>query len=379
LRNTLSVQSAATLVYWRDKPTPKSPLSSNGQWCVAPSPIDVLVGCGWLRASDAGDPALRIDAVSSSHALFRVTAPDGRAVIVKQVPEKAAQRGRNLAREMFVYRLAHWMPAIATLVPRPIVIDERRDLLVVESLASGPVWPDVADVASVASSDVCLQLGRAMAAWHSSTNDIGAWPSLGVGVFGLPDSLSEACHGRPRSTQALMDSIGADAVLAGALREARSSYAHRCLIHGDLRRENWILDRRNGSPSLKVFDWEMSGIGDPAWDIGSVVAEAVLEQIRERRIEQSRSVVWPPAIEAPMKAFLHAYSASNGVLDVRDLKSWEMMTLCTVGRLLHVACECADLAADANGWPVSDIVKSARTIATRRRKAAAALGRWGSS
>ena len=356
--------------------TNPSPAPDLGRWRAAPSPIDVLVACGWLKASDTGDPALRIDATSSSHAVFRVTAPDGRAAVVKQLTEEAVQRGRSLAREMFVYRLARWMPAIATLVPHPIVIDERRGLLVMESLASGPAWPDAADVASVASGDVCQQVGKAMAAWHCSTSDIGAWPSLGAGVLGLPDSLSEARDGRPRSTQALMDSIAADAVLAGALREAGSSYAHRCLVHGDLRRENWITDRRNGSPSLKVFDWELSGTGDPAWDIGSVVAEAVLEEIREHRLGRRRSSVWPAASEAPMKAFLHAYSASNGVLDVRARKSWEIVTLCAVGRLLHVACECADFAADANGWPIPDIVDFARALAASHRKAAAELAQW---
>ena len=122
----------------------------------------------------------------------------------------------------------------------------------------------------------------------------------------------------------------------------------------------------------------MSGIGDPAWDIGSILAEAVREQIREHRLGRSRPAVWPPAIEAPMIAFLHAYSASNGVLDARDRKSWKMVTQCAVGRLLHVACECADLAADANGWPVSDIVNYARALAANHRKAATALARWAS-
>jgi aminoglycoside phosphotransferase (APT) family kinase protein len=368
------VNNVTTIQDDRIPHVPTNPSPAVGRWRAAPSPIDVLVACGWLKASDKRDAALRMDAASSSHALFRVTAPDGRAAVVKQLTEKAAQRGRNLAREMFVYRLARWMPAIATLVPRPIVIDERRGLLVVESLASGPAWPDPSDVASVAS--VCHQLGKAMAAWHSSTNGLGAWPSLGAGVLGLPDSLDEARHDRPPSTQALMDSIAADEVLAGALREAGSAYSHRCLVHGDLRRENWILDRRNGSPSLKVFDWELSGTGDPAWDIGSFVAEAVLEQIREHRLARARSSVWPPAIEGPMKAFLRAYSSNNGLLDGRESKSWEMVTLCTVGRMLHVACECADCAADANCWPISDIVNSASALAANRRKAAAALARW---
>jgi hypothetical protein len=47
-----------------------------------------------------------------------------------------------------------------------------------------------------------------------------------------------------------------------------------------------------------------------------------------------------------------------------------------MGRLLHVACECADFAADANGWPIPDIVDFARALAAGRCKAATALAQW---
>jgi aminoglycoside phosphotransferase (APT) family kinase protein len=272
---------------------------------------------------------------------------------------------------MFVYRLARWKPCMKALVPRPILIDEQRGILVMESLASGPVWPDPGEVASVLSSRVSRQLGKMLADLHTSTVDVGDWPSLAVGILGLPDSLSEARHDRPPSTQGLMDSIAADAVLAGALREARAGYAPRCWIHGDLRKENWMLDRRTRKPLLKVIDWEMSGSGDPAWDIGSVLAEGLVELIREQRLERSRSILSPNGMDAPMRAFLLAYT--RGAPRAQGQKTWDMVTLCTLARLLHIACECADLLSDIGSWPVSTIVDYARVIATHRREAAADL------
>lgn len=293
--------------------------------------------------------------------------------MVKQVPQSAAQRGRNLAREMFVYRLANWIPALAQLVPQSFEINERHGFLVFESLTHASAWPDPAATPSVTSGDFCHELGKAMGAWHSATLDLSAWPSLGAGILSLADSLDVAQSNRPPSTQTLMASIVADTSLAGALRQGQSAYRHRVLIHGDLRRENWMLDRRNGKPRLKIIDWEMSGTGDPAWDIGSVLAEGVLEQIRDNGLRCAPEAIWSPTIEVSMRRFFEGYLSSSCIIDVHEAKTWEMISLCAAGRLLHVACECADLAADANSWPIPEIVSRARRFVTDHRKVAGKL------
>jgi hypothetical protein len=60
------------------------------------------------------------------------------------------------------------------------------------------------------------------------------------------------------------------------LEDLITSYNKECLIHSDIRLENFIViphqvpyDKK-GDAKLKLVDWELAHIGDPAWDVGSV-------------------------------------------------------------------------------------------------------------
>lgn len=342
-------------------------------WCAAPSTVSVLLACGWLRLADT--PGLRIDAMSSSHELSRVTAPDGRCVVVKQVPQQAAARRRNLTSEMFVYRLARWMPEIARVVPQPVFIDEGRHLLVVDALCTGACWPDPARRAAISSPEVCAQLGAALAEVHHATANMAMWQSPAAGILGLPMAVAEACVDRPPTTQALMRFIADDPELGPMLDAGAAAYTARCVIHGDLRQENWLIGDRATNDTLKLFDWELAGSGDPAWDLGSVVAEAVLDHIREHRAEAGANAL-PESIAVPCRALLRAYFGKRTVLDPAAGATWSKLALYAHARLLHVACECADQAVDRGEWPVTAIVSAARSIARRADEAAEQMQAW---
>jgi hypothetical protein len=119
---------------------------------------------------------------------------------------------------------------------------------------------------------VCTQLGAVLAGVHRSTADMAMWPSRAVGILGLPVSMAEACLDRQANTQALMRFIADDSELGTMLNTGAAAYTARCVIHGDIRQENWLIDDREQDGLLKFFDWELAGSGDPAWDLGSLVA-----------------------------------------------------------------------------------------------------------
>ena len=349
---------------------------ARGSWRAPPPPVRVLVACGWLAEADVGHPGLRIDALSSSHMLFRVTAPDGRSVVVKQVGRQAVENGRDLSRELYVYRLASWMPAFSAVLPKPVLIDEKRQTLVVESLAAGVSWPASEDIISSRTPGVGSKLGQAMAAWHRATEGIALWPSPANGVLGLPDALDEAAAGRPQATQELMRSIAADQELQDMLRKTRSLYRHRCLIHGDIRRENWIADGSGQQLVVKVLDCELSGSGDPAWDLGSMLAETVIDLIRDGASLRPGETGWPALSEPAIREFITVYVSAGGLIDPHEASAWEHVMLCSIARLLHVACEWADLQAEPDNGPLQVIMEQARQLLGRRREATAALGAW---
>ncbi len=331
---------------------------------------------GWLGAADADDSRLKVDVLARSHVVCRVVAPDGRCAIVKQAGEQASESGRTLQRELYVYRLAGWMPALAAVLPKPLLIDERRQLLVLESLAKGQEWPSPKDMMSIKSPGIAARLGELMAKWHRATIDVRLWPSIADGVLHLPGAVDEAIGNRSASARRFMRALGTDERLARALREALSTYRHQCLIHGDIRCDNWILDRSENPPSLKVLDWEMSGSGDPAWDVASVFSEAVVEAIREGADFRYDASGWPKVIESALTDFLRAYVAADGLLDPRRDEEWNRIILFAAARLLHIASEWAEYAPNVDEGFVDPLVEQARLLLGQRPEAAAILSRW---
>jgi Phosphotransferase enzyme family len=60
---------------------------------------------------------------------------------------------------------------------------------------------------------------------------------------------------------------------AGHLDVLRGEWAPSCVIHGDLRWSNWLLCSGARRKKLKLVDWELAGIGDPCWDVGSILSD----------------------------------------------------------------------------------------------------------
>lgn len=57
-----------------------------------------------------------------------------------------------------------------------------------------------------------------------------------------------------------------------------SGGSRRCLIHNDLKWDNILVHPKEGETEptdVKIIDWEMAGIGDPCWDVGTVLSEFV--------------------------------------------------------------------------------------------------------
>ena len=345
-------------------------------WRRAPAPLAVLRVCGWLGA---GDVPVQVLAAQSSHHLHRVRRADGACAVVKQVPEHAARAGRSLKRELFVHRLAGWLPGVARALPKALHLDEHRQVLATESLSSAPAWPADNERGAIDDPVFAAALGRVLAGVHRATRALPMPPTPAVGVLGLPQSLQVASTDRPASTRALMRRIVAEPSLAALLNEGAARYQPGCVVHGDLKTENWL---RRGRRSAAIFDWELAGQGDPAWDLGCLVAEAGLLCLRRAWSGADKGsglglglglglgsgsgsgyglgstagaaaghdaavrLFQAPALPA-LHALWRAYAGVVGhgpraLIDLASTEANERVVLYAVARWLHVACEWAD-------------------------------------
>jgi Phosphotransferase enzyme family len=196
--------------------------------------------------------------------------------------------------------------------------------------------------------------------------------ALAEGVLFLPDELKNALVDRSPSSRRFMTSLATDRVLSSLLREARKIYRHDCLIHGDIRADNWILEKDHERHRIKLLDWEMSGSGDPVWDIASALAECALQGIRESVDWEPRDDGWPKIVDAMAPNFLRAYLATGGAaIDGRRT------VLFAAARLLHIASEWVDSQADFDGNAgIAPILQIVRSLWNKSDRAAARLAQW---
>ncbi len=355
------------------------------RWREPIAPLRVLLACGSLSEAEARDPRVRVSTSSSSHLVVKVVAPGGQAFVVKQVPRAAAEAGRSLRQEMFVYRLARLVDALAAALPTPVHIDEARQVVVVDAVDGADTWPPT----RWTQPGVAERLATLMAAWHRATMETGLWPSPALGILELPDSLDLASAGRPQATRRLMAAIAGDDTLAAALRTARSAWQDRCLIHGDLRRENLLTHPSRDPAHVTVIDWELSGSGDPAWDLAGVLAEIAIEAVRAGRVSGGGRATQQMDVG---RGFVSTYAARGGLIDGSSgPDAWAHVVRCTAARLLHVACEWAemqvddqadvraDLQGDRQDDPTSPLVDEARGLLGRVGAVAGDWQRWAQS
>lgn len=342
-----------------------------GAWREPVAPERVLRACRWLGEGEC----LRIQEISRSHRVFRIETDNGRSVIVKQLKRSTWETGRSLVREIYVYRLAAWIDDLAPILPKAFLIDERRQILVLEALPSEDHFT-LDPALAVSAPGIASKLALAMATWHRKTANLALPAALAEGILWLPDALESAIRQRPASAQAFMRTLIEDPELTAVLKKARGLYRYRCLVHGDLKSDNWLTQDDGPMKRLKVIDWELSGAGDPAWDIASTCAEAILEIIRAQHELEWNDHGWPASAAAVLREFLLSYPSHDGCVDLHDPEERDRIVLFTVARLLHVASEWSDYQTNVDSGAVAEVVYAARRLLAGGDDASRVMYRW---
>jgi len=334
-------------------------------WREPPAPRSVLTVTGIASASAAASAHLRD--VSRSHAVTRACLPDGRAFIIKVLPRDTHLSGRSLVAELYAYRLASWRPDVAALLPTCVHLDERRQVLVLRAAPEEQLFAAQVVDESFPGRALAAALGRALALLHNATADIPAVTGANCGVLGLPDAPPETRRLGDNSTagQAAIDMICADDDIAARLRATAQLLKPACLIHGDVKWDNVIMDA--GPPArVTLFDWELSGWGDPAWDVGSALADAWCLTAHDGMFSGDPTS-W---LRGSERALLDAYRAGRGDLDAGFA---DRVAGCWCARTAHLAMECAAGVDDARHPKVGHLLSAAAALAQHCEEVADAV------
>ena len=304
--------------------------------------VQILTEESLVSREEASGGSLLVEDLSRSHVVTRVTPPASPASVVKMPGRSNLAIGRDLASELLVYRLAGWVDGVAAVVPTPVVIDEARHVLILRgdevrvSLAE-LLWASPAELPWAAAA-----LGAAMGGWHRDTAGLAVPAPSPPFALELERRSEAALSVLGERARGLARRLLADPGASGALRATIAAWAPGCLVHGDLKWDNCLVD--DAAPAtrrLRVIDWELAGFGDPAWDVGCAIAEHyVVGALRPERLDSDLD----DAVVVLLRAYVVAAAMARTELDALFARA----ATATAARLVQCAVEHEDADARAD-------------------------------
>ena len=245
--------------------------------------LQYLLAKGLVSSESVVDGDFAVVDVSGRNRNFKILRQHGPSYFVKQIQHWDAQTIAMLQCEAACY----WLPrndsdfaSLVPLTPEFDFYDPERQILITRLIMNGEdLWEYFRRLGKF-ESDVTAELGGLLGTYHSALGTgLNESPQSSIFPRQIPWILSsERRNSHPfkqlsPATAELFDSVEKSPNLCEALDELRNNWNTTALMHGDLKLENCILsrDKPDSMFSITIVDWELADIGDPCWDIGSIL------------------------------------------------------------------------------------------------------------
>ncbi len=289
--------------------------------------VRTLLRSGLLTPEDAVGPGIVAVDRSVSHQAVRVDVGGEPRLFVK-LADPVGSQGRDLTAEAAVYRAARASAALAAVVPRCHAIGVGDSPIVLEAVAGVPLSQthlayggSTSAAASRRDDRILEQYGRAVATTHATTVLPGRGPPW---LLGALEPRWEHDGWLPEPCRRLLRRLAAQPALRRGFRAAASAWRAECLVHGDLRWANVLVGTGGATPPVWLIDWELAGEGDPAWDVGSVIADLLGGAALA---EAPGGGGGPPDASRAAQAFARGYRDRSGASD----DEWAALAARSVG------------------------------------------------
>lgn len=243
-----------------------------------------LLRIGALPADACLDEPIVIREILQRNVAHRVERPDG-SLFVKQPTDDASSRGQAAWMEATLYWLAANDPAFAPLrrfLPRFVHYDMPRRVLVLELVEHAVDLHAHAHRSSRAPAAVLAHVGEAFALLHGpiaarvrQSRGRALFRPMPPWLLTLLDVSACTFQARTRAGAEMLAHVRRTSALAAPLDVIARLWSPRTIVHGDTKWTNvLVVSTPGGSDETKVIDWELAGIGDPAWDLAGFACGA---------------------------------------------------------------------------------------------------------
>jgi aminoglycoside phosphotransferase (APT) family kinase protein len=299
-----------------------------------------LLSLDAIAPSAVVDEELAVVDVSRRNGVFLAVSRSGDVIVVKQAgPHSAA----TLAHEAQVLSALERRPALAGHVPEVVHHDPGAGRLVLRTARGGRDWRKAHRDGGRHALEPARQLGRLLATVHAvNADEIAPRPAEAnpMWALDLPEPDFERALTLSQASRELVALIQHEDALCDTLRAlAGRTDAPESFMHGDLRWDNCLRLPENGSrrrTRVLLLDWELAGRGDPAFDVGTMIAEYIVNRIES--VPVLDGTAYPEAGRPIARSVIHAFWTAYCAASARSPTLRRVAQLVGV-RLLQAAVE----------------------------------------
>jgi hypothetical protein len=212
------------------------------------------------------------------------------------------------------YRSVRARP-LARYVPSLRDYDRDQRLLVLQLFCRGRDLSETLAGRGRISRRVAADLGGAVAAIHQSSGEWLARSAVVPWVLSLPRPSVGLLRDMSAANVEILRIVQQSRVLCRNLESLARSWRPRALIHHDLRLANCVATMER----LRIVDWESAGSGEPAWDVGSILADFLAFWVRSmeltvthgQRLPAHRARISIRRLQPAIRSFWTAYGAEQ--------------------------------------------------------------------
>ncbi len=256
--------------------------------------------------------------------------------------------------EAFVYDMIYGSDEYATLcdhVPQMIHCDSERSILVFEYLSGTINLHEYYFMTKAMETDLAAQQGTILASYHIT-------PPAGTDTSHFTKQVPwilKAVEWDPFGTfpneplkAQLLKYVIEYRNLKQLIGGLRDEWEISCLMHGDIKWANFVLNPADQERRMYLIDWETSDIGDAAWDVGGLMQSYFSVWI----FSSTATVATAPdgtqlpdykfdtdKMQASIVSFWKEYAAKRSFNDEEKKKFLVKSAKCAAGRLLQTSIE----------------------------------------
>jgi hypothetical protein len=299
--------------------------------------VRLLIERGLVDLEEVLNGEIRLRDGSRRNRSAILTRADGTGFAVKERARHEFDQYRILET---VSPLTEFVPRLRSATAEPLVVSVEPGAVDLHQhhLDGGPIDPAIA-----------AALGRALGLLHSEAPEgMRRTDDSPPDIFeiGLPDI--ESLRDYTGGVLDVVRAIQGHTTLSANVRAAESGWSNETVIHGDVKWPNIVVVPcpHGGTPGVRLIDWEHSGGGDRAWDVGSAIASYLscwivsMPPLGDSVGDAVRSAAMPlDALRPSIAAVWHEYAASARLANERRRRLLDRaIVLCAV-RLIKSAFE----------------------------------------